>query len=137
MRDCSLAVVTITLTLVLSMFAEVCGISLMERDNMMLSDEAFHEIQSCMIGSGFRFEELPTNTHMIRSFIDCCITLLSPLARRQEKISYTSTDGADGRDMLSMSVADIQNIFSIDQSVSNIIFNFIARQLTAHLPSRR
>ena len=119
---------------VLSFFAEAYGLPSTKPENMQ-SEESFHAIQSCMKRGGVRFEDLPTKSQ-IGPFIDCCVSLLSP-RHRAENIPFSCHDDADGRDIISMSAADMQHLFCIDLNISSVIVSFISWRLTAHLPGRR
>ena len=116
------------ISILLTLF--VVGIS---NPQYLLSDNVYTAFHKCLISTGFQFEALPHDPMLIRSFIVCCSSIV--LTEGAEYgIDKKIEAGADGRDIISMSPSEIQYIFSIDKNFSNLIFLFIARQLTAYLP---
>ncbi len=103
---------------------------------MTLPESIYRVFHGCMTGLDFKFETLPMNTDLIRSFIICCHNHTS-VKSDHAQLWHTVDFGADGRDIISMSASDIQNIFELDSDLSAMLFWFISDQLTAHLPNTR
>ena len=96
-----------------------------------LSDVLLTAFHICMSEAGFRFEALPDDPVLIRSFIFCCAKFST---EGSDNFTFKGTDiGPDGRDIISMSPREIQYIFGIDSNLSNSVHLFISHQLTAHL----
>ena len=99
-----------------------------------LPQDKFHAFHSCMLGSGFRFEDLPLNSRAIRDIVFCCSQLIYP---GHYDISQVTDPGVDGRDTLSMSPNDFQIMFDIDAILAQMICSFIGQQLRATPPPIR
>ncbi len=115
-------------------FVAIATISGASSSETIFSDSIYRIFHSCLNGLDFKFENLPMSSDLIRSFVICCNNDTADKRDYAERWG-TADFGVDGRDIISMSAADIQSIFELDANMSAMIFSFISDQLTAHLPN--
>ena len=110
--------------------------SAMTVDDRILSEHNFQAFHTCMLESGFRFEDVSSNPKHVQLFLVCCSEAVYP-DKQLPNNSHVNDSGADGRDIISMSAVDMETIFHIDATLSRMIRSFITRQLTASPPQIR
>ena len=91
--------------------------------------------QLCLVTSGFRFENLDATPTQVCDFMKCCAQYHEHNSSLPCSLDIYS--GPNGRDLISMTSADFENLFNTTLNLSSMIFGFLTWQLTAQLVFER